>query len=264
MGFGNHFIADDIEHGSSRKGQSKGENGRSNAYGPISQKRTDDFDQPGHHGADKGFYRGYACCQHGRNDHHAFGDVLQGDTAGDHHRLRRVFTSKADTGGNPLRQVMDRDGCDKQQYLVKVGAAVCFRIGSHQPMQVGNQLINEIQAHRPSKDPDDGNEDPMGSAIIERWQNQSQYSRRQHNTCRKGQHYVGEFVGDIPKDKANETSKNGRAPNAEGGDIHALHDQRSRYSMYQKVHAISFLHKFPRCPAPASPYPRSGNSEAFG
>ena len=64
---------------------------------------------------------------------------------------------------------MDRDGCDKQQYLVKVGAAVCFRIGSHQPMQVGNQLINEIQAHRPSKDPDDGNEDPMGSAIIERW-----------------------------------------------------------------------------------------------
>lgn len=34
----------------------------------------------------------------------------------------------------------------------------------------------------------------------------------EHGSSRKGQHYVGEFVGDIPKDKANETSKNGRAP----------------------------------------------------
>ena len=118
---------------------------------------------------------------------------------------------------------MNGDGGDKQQHLVQARVAVGLRIGSHQPVQMGHQLINEVQAHRTGKDAGDGNRNAEPSAVIEGRQNQSQHRRGKHNPRGKGQHNIGEFVRDVPKDKAHQASENRRAAHTQGRQQHHFH-----------------------------------------
>jgi len=57
VGFGDHFVADDVEHGATRKGESEGQNGRGKADGEIAEQGTDHLHQAGDHGGDKGLSR---------------------------------------------------------------------------------------------------------------------------------------------------------------------------------------------------------------
>ena len=117
VGLGDHLVADDVEHGAACKGKGKGQNGRREADGEIAQKGADHLHETGAYSNEKGPLLADAGAQHGRDDDHALGNVLQGDAAGNEHGLRHVIRAEADAGGDALRQVVDGNGGDEQQNL---------------------------------------------------------------------------------------------------------------------------------------------------
>ena len=54
VGFGDHFIADNVKHRTACKGKCKGQNGNRNFHGKVANERADDFYKPCGEGDEKG------------------------------------------------------------------------------------------------------------------------------------------------------------------------------------------------------------------
>ena len=127
MGLGDHLIADHIEHGAAGKRQGKGQDRRGNAHREEAQQSTQNFHHAGGCGNQKGTALGHTRRQHRRYQHHALGDVLQGNATRYRQRFRGISRAETDTGGDTLRQIMDGNGRNKQQDLVQLSRG--FRMG---------------------------------------------------------------------------------------------------------------------------------------
>ena len=78
VGLRDHLVADDVEHGAAGEGQGEGENGGGEADGEEPQQGAQYLHDAGEQGDDEGARRTDAGGQHGGNDDHALGNVLQG------------------------------------------------------------------------------------------------------------------------------------------------------------------------------------------
>ena len=87
-------------------------------------------------------------------------------------------------------------------------------------MQVWHQPVCQVQTDGTGKNSDYGNQQ---ISIFQRRQNQPQNGGGQHHPRREGQHNVAEFMGDIPKRKANHRADNGSAAHAQSGQQNKLH-----------------------------------------
>ena len=110
MGLRDHFVADHIKHRAACKGQGKGQYCSGKAHGEIPQQSAQNFHKTGDHGDHQGPLPAHAGGQHGGDDDHTFGDVLQRNTGGDGHSLTGVACAEAHTGSDALRQIVDADG----------------------------------------------------------------------------------------------------------------------------------------------------------
>ena len=195
VGLGNHFIADDIEHGAAGKGQGKGQHRGGDADSEEAHQGADDFHKTCGGGNQKGLLQTDAGREHGADDDHALGDVLQGNTTCDQECFRRIAGAEAHTGCDALGQVVDGDGHDKQQHLTGMMAALMIlNVRAHQPVQVGNQLIDERQGIRAHENTGYGGDNAKAPPIFQRGQNQSQHRGCQHDTGSEGQDDVTEPV----------------------------------------------------------------------
>ena len=88
--FGDHFVADDVEHGAACEGKRKGQNGGGDVDGEEADERADDLNDTRERREQEGSGGLHACGKHGRDDDHALGNVLQSDTARDDECLCRV------------------------------------------------------------------------------------------------------------------------------------------------------------------------------
>ena len=224
VGLGDHFIADDIEHGAAGKGQGKGQNGGSEADGKVTQQTSNHLHQAGGHGTQEGLAGSDTGGQHGANDDHALRDVLQGDAAGDHQSLRGVLGAEADAGRDAFGQIVDGDGGDEEQNLAQIGIVVGFDVRADHFVQMRHQLVNEIQTGRTGKDAGNRNEQAPIAAVFQRRKNQTQDSGGQHDTCRKGQDDVRKLMGDIFEYKTQDGAEYGSAAYAQGGEKNHFHD----------------------------------------
>ena len=96
---------------------------------------------------------------------------------------------------------MDGDRQDKEQYFIQPRIGMAFPIGTHQPMHMGDQLIDEIQAERTGEDARHRDQDRIFPAALQRGQNQPDHRRRQHHPRRKGKNDIRKFAGKIAKEK---------------------------------------------------------------
>ncbi len=196
MGFGDHLVADDVEHGAAGKSQGKGQNRRGHGHRSIAQDGAHHFDEARAQGQQECPLGADTRRQHGSNDHHALRNILQGDTACDQQRLSVIAGAKADTGGNAFRQIVDGNGGDEEQHLAQLSVAgMRLIVGSRQPVQMGHQFVCQVQTYRTGKNTGDGDEQAPIPAVFQGRQDQAQYRGSQHDTGSKAQHDVAEFVG---------------------------------------------------------------------
>ncbi len=148
MSFRDHLITDDIEHGATGKSQSKRKHSGGNAHREESQQCAGYFHQAGKQGNNKGPFPAHAGSQHGTDDDHALRNVLQCDACRNGDGFACVSCAEADAGSNAFRQIVNTDCHDKQQHLVQlfISLGVCFLIHTGQPVQMGHQFIQQIQA----------------------------------------------------------------------------------------------------------------------
>ena len=119
---------------------------------------------------------------------------------------------------------MDGNGRNEQQNLVDVGiAAVALNIGAHHTVQVGRQLVNEVQGVSACENTGDGNKQAPFAAVIQGRQNQTQHRRCQHDTRSKGQDNVAEFVRDVLENYAQTGADDGGTANAQGCEDYHTH-----------------------------------------
>ena len=67
---------------------------------------------------------------------------------------------------------------------------------------MGHDLVKQIDAQGARENTGDGHRKTPFSAIVQRGQDQTDHRRRQHDTGRKGQHNITEFMGKILERKA--------------------------------------------------------------
>ena len=138
VGLGDHFVADDVQHGAARKGEGEGKNGGGQTDGEISDQRADDLNGTRERRVQEGALGGNTRRQHGGDDDHSLGDVLQRDSARDHEGLRRVARAKANARRDSLGQVMYGDGHDEEGHLVKICVSVGLAVRALRLVQMGH------------------------------------------------------------------------------------------------------------------------------
>ena len=203
MGLGDHVRADDVEHGASRKGKSKGQDQLRHADGEEAQKRPRHLHKARHQGAEEGTLGGDPCGQHGPDDHHTLGDVLQGDTPCHDEGAGVIPRTEANPCGDALGQVMDGDGGNEQQDLPQVCPfpAVFPR---HQLVEMGNHLVDDVQEQSPREDPRRGDQQSEVPAVFQGGQDQPQHRRRKHDPRGEGHDVIRKFMRDLFESEADE------------------------------------------------------------
>ena len=128
VGLGDHFIADDVEHGATRECQSKRKDRGCNADRKITEEGSQDLDQARKSGKQEGSAGLDPCGKHRTDDDHALGDVLKRNAARDDQCLRGISRSKANACGNSLGEIVDRDRRNKQKNAAQIGIVMLFDI----------------------------------------------------------------------------------------------------------------------------------------
>ena len=148
---------------------------------------------------------------------------MQCNAACNQQRLGSVTRAESNACRNAFREIMDRNGHDKQQYLVQTTGMVAFNIRANQFVHMRSKLIDEAQAQRSNKNARHRIEKPPLSAVLNSRKNKPQYCRCQHHACGKRQDNVREFVRNIAEDKAQKRTDQRCAANAKGSQKYELH-----------------------------------------
>ena len=96
---------------------------------------------------------------------------------------------------NAFRKIVNGDGGDKQKDFAEFSVVpVRFDVSTYHPVQVGNQLVDDIQCQGTCKNARNGCDDAPFAAILQGRQNQTQNRRSQHDACSEGQDNITEFT----------------------------------------------------------------------
>ena len=144
--FGDHFIADDVQHRAACEGQRKGQDRRRDGDGKIADQRADHLDQSRGQGQQKGSPRLDTGRQHRADDDHTLGNVLKRDTARDHQGLRGIPRAKADARRDSLGQIVNGDGHHEQKHAAQFCVVMRLALHAYHLMQMRDELVDEIEA----------------------------------------------------------------------------------------------------------------------
>ena len=206
VGLGDHFVADDVEHSTSREGEGEGEDGLRNTDGEVAYEGTEYLDHARHHCYDECATALHTRRKHRRDYDHTLGDILECDTARHGKSLHIVARSEADACGDALGQVMDGDGNDEKQDFIELCGLVrvAFLIHARHFVQVGDDLVDEIEADRAAEYARDCDDKPVFAAVFKRGQNEADHGGGQHYARGKGKNYIVEFVGRFFENEADQ------------------------------------------------------------
>ncbi len=226
MGLGDHLVADDVEHRAACKGKREGEDRRGEADRKVADQRSQDLHQSRCHRNEEGPPARNACRDHGRNDDHALGNVLQSNAACHGDRLSDIAASEAHPRRDPLGQIVDADGNDEQKHLVEPTASLGMRLAVHtrELMQVRDETVDEVEADRSAKDADDREGDRADAvSVFEGRQDQADHGGREHHAGRKGQNDIVDSMGGLFEQKSQCRANHGGAAHSQGRENDCFH-----------------------------------------
>ena len=211
MALGNHLVAGDIEHGTSRKTQHEGKEGsgetaqsKTHPYAYHLQQTNGQRDGEGAHQTDTGHEQ--RC-----NDDHPLGNVLHGQTKA--HCPRWIGIAHAHTGSHALGQLMDGNGHDEKQDAAELRVGMMLLgVQARDVMEMGSDEIEDVEEERTRHDTH--SHQPPGSIHLKGWRYEPQRGCRQHDAGTVAQHGVVPLVGQLLDEIAQHTTDNGRKTEA--------------------------------------------------
>ena len=196
MGFGDHVVADDVEHGAACEGEGKRQDGGGEGYGNVADEGADDFDKAGEDGDEKGAAAAGAGEQEGEDCDHAFGDVLQGDADGDGEGVGGVAAAETDADGHAFGEVVEGDSDEEEEDAVFVlpGFVCRFGAGVEELVDRGDEAFHELDEGGTGGQACDAGPD-AAFGVCEGGEEKAEESCAEHEACGEAEDGVVGLVG---------------------------------------------------------------------
>ena len=124
--FGNHLVAHYVEHGAAGEGEHRGQNMVVNRSQPVSDPNANHFKGCNRNGNHDGAELAHARNEQRGDNHHLFGNVLDGDSESHGPSVVQVFGIEPDAGRNPFGEFVQGYRHHKKERLVELCVVLVF------------------------------------------------------------------------------------------------------------------------------------------
>ena len=202
--FGDHLVADNVEHRAAREGKCKGQDRARDAHSEVAYERTEHLYYSRQRGNKKGPFSAHSRGYHRRDDHHTLGDILQSDTARNSQRVGHVIRAEADARGDTLGEIVYSYRDNEEQHLIDLCSLIGVRllIHSRHLVQVRHELVYKIETKGSAEHSRHGYEYREFVSSLKRGNDKSHHRRAEHYSRRKRKNNIIEFMGRLLEQKA--------------------------------------------------------------